>query len=262
MITPSSRAGIINSLRNYTTAGLIANVDLNNNYGFSGNTAHDLQKPAIKYNTPGGFVSVISGSTGRPSYIEFDGVTDYLIATQGATGAATEFGGLTCGTVDVWVYIAQTTASPPTLVSNNSLNTGATARGFSLITTQSPPIARFAFNNGTSTLGVSIPGLTGATGEWNNYFGRFEADGNNAKVTGIVFRPSGLSAYNLITGATAANLANGMTSNNLLAIGRRSAQATQYLNGRIGSVRIYNRLLSQSEMEFNYNRSKTRYGHT
>lgn len=263
MITPSSRAGIVNSLRNYTTDGLISNVDLNNDYGFAGNTANDLQKPAIKYDTPGGFVSVISGSTGRPSYIEFDGVTDYLIATAGTTGGATEFGGLTCGTIDAWVYLDQITAGSATIVSNSGLGATLGSNGFSFITAATAPVApRMQFNSGTSALANTIPGLTGATAEWMNFFTRFETEGNNVKLTGVIYRPNGISGYNLTTGITVANLASGITSNNRLAIGRRSTVATQYLDGRIGSVKVYNRLLSQSEIEFNYNRSKTRYGHT
>lgn len=262
MINQSNRAGIVNSLRNYTTDGLIANVDLNNDYGFSGNTANDLQKPAIKYSTPGGFVSVISGSTGRPSYIEFDGVTDYLIATAGATGGATEFAGLTCGTIDAWWYV--NSAAGNVIVSNTGFaGSGENFRGFNLLQANVPPLSmRFRVHNGTSSNTVTVPNLTGATGQWMNWFARFETEGSNVKVTGIIFRPNGLSAYNLTTGATLANLSNGLTTNNRLALGRQSSDAIQYLDGRIGSVKIYNRLLSQSEMEFNYNRSKTRYGHT
>ncbi len=94
-----------------------------------------------------------------------------------------------------------------------------------------------------------------------NCFARFQTVGSAVQGTGVLFKPNGLSAYDLITGVTIASAAAGVTSNNRLAIGRRSVTATQYLDGQVGSVRIYNRLLSQSEIEFNYNRSKTRYGH-
>lgn len=261
-MTPiAGNIGSIGSLRNYSTDGLIANVDFNNDYGFAGNTAHDLQRPVVKYRTPGGFVSVVSGSTARPGSISLDGVTDYLIATEGGTGAVSELRGWTSGTIDAWIYLD--TSVPGIICSTAGSTLGdPVARGFHLLYTLADVNLRFNFITGTTNAVQNIAGLTGATAQWMNCFARFETIGNDVKSTGIVFRPGGISSYNLITGTTHTLGAAGVTSNNPLAIGRRSTVPQQYLDGQVGSIRVYNRLLSQSEMEFNYNRSKTRYGHT
>ena len=114
MITPSGKIGTIDSLRNYSTNGLILNVDFSNDYGFAGNTANDLASTTVKYSTPGGYVAVVSGSTAMPGYIDLDGSTDYLIA--GSTLSA--FAGLTAFTIDAWVKLD--TAATRAIVSNNT----------------------------------------------------------------------------------------------------------------------------------------------
>jgi hypothetical protein len=76
-----------------------------------------------------------------------------------------------------------------------------------------------------------------------------------------MFKPSGISASSFnffIIG----NSSHGLTSTNALALGKRSTSGLQYWDGSIGAVKIYNRVLSQNEMNLNYDRSKKRYGHT
>lgn len=258
MITPSSRAGIVNSLRNYTTEGLIINLDFSNDYGFSGNTAYDLQSKNILYDTPAGYVAVVKGSTAMPGYIELDAVADYLVATGTAAGLA----GLTSCTSDIWVYLAEPSLNQ-TIWSTNSNSIGVTHQGSAVFWNKDANGFRWGTNTGTITTGLAIPGLSGATGSWINCFMRAKAVGNDLNVTGISFLINGVSYSNLITGATAAGYAGGLTTNNLLTFGKRSTTAFQQpLSGRIGSVKIYNRLLTIEEILFNYNRSKTRYGHT
>lgn len=255
MITPSGKIGTIDSLRNYSTNGLILNVDFSNDYGFAGNTANDLASTAVKYSTPGGYVAVVSGSTAAPGYIDLDGLTDYLIA--GSTLSA--FAGLTAFTVDAWVKMD--TSATGTIVSNNN-NTGSVAnKGFALIIISLTPRV-----NLTTTTGAQIgtlSGLTMNTGEWTNWFITVEETVANTTsvMKGKVFKPAGLSASDF-TGVSINAGANGITSSNLMAIGRRSRSAIQYWDGMIGAVKIYNRVLPESEMNFNYNASKTRYGHT
>ena len=76
-----------------------------------------------------------------------------------------------------------------------------------------------------------------------------------------MFNPSGISASSfneLVVGGSS----HGLTSTNALALGRRSTVATQYWDGSIGAIKIYNRALSENEMNLNYDRSKKRYGHS
>lgn len=253
---PSS-VGVIGSLRNYSTDGLIVNLDFSNDYGFSGNTAYDLRNNTILYNTPSGFVTVEKGSTAMPGYIRLDGVTDYLIAT----GTAADFTGLTSCTVDVWVKVTGTGASH-TFFSNNANATGITRQGGAFFYNISDNSLRWNASTGTIITGLVISGVTGTTGAWMNCFACPKIVGNDLNVTGIAFKPNGVSSSNLVTGSTAPGYAGGLTSNNLVAFGRRSVLPQQFLGGELGSVRVYNRILTTEEILFNYNRSKTRYGHT
>ena len=256
MITPSGKIGTIDSLRNYSTNGLILNVDFSNDYGFAGNTANDLASTTVKYSTPGGYVALVSGSTAMPGYIDLDGSTDYLIA--GSTLSA--FAGLTAFTIDAWVKL-DTSGTVRSIVSNNSANTTPANKGFALtILTNGTP--RINLNTG-SALYIPTLGLTMATGQWTNWFITVEETvvGTTSVMKGKVFKPAGLSASDF-TGSSVSIGAQGITSSNFMAIGRRSTAAIQYWDGMIGAVKIYNRVLPESEMDFNYNASRTRYGHT
>jgi len=256
MITPSGKIGIIDSLRNYSTDGLILNVDFSNDYGFAGNTANDLSNSTVKYSTPGGYVALVSGSTAMPGYIDLDGSTDYLIA--GSTLSA--FAGLTAFTIDAWVKLD--TSLTRAIVSNNAAAAGSANKGFALIIL-SDRTPRINLNTGSVSYIGTLSGLTMGTGEWTNWFITVEETvvGTTSVMKGKVFRPAGRSASDF-TGVSISIGAQGITSSNLIAIGRRSTAALQYWDGMIGAVKVYNRVLPESEMDFNYNAAKTRYGHT
>lgn len=260
MIIPSGKSGTLGSSARLTN-DLIAFVDFSNDNGWAGNTANDLSNRSVKYSTPGGFVSVVSGSTAEPGYIDLDGSTDYLIA--GTT--LSEFSTVTAITIDAWVKLD--TLAVRTIVSNNAPSTGAASRGFGLISFNDGLgnwVPRINIANSTVNLVQTFSGLTASTGEWVNLFVVVRDTGNpfSAMATDAkIFKPSGISASNF-NNLSVGNANHGLTSTNALAIGRRSASATQYWDGMIGAVKIYNRALSESEMNLNYERSKKRYGHS
>lgn len=255
MIIPSGKIGTVDGLRNYTTNRLIAHVDFSNDYGFAGNTANDLANPPIKYSTPGGFLSVLSGSTAGPGYIDLDGSTDYLIATTGTS----EFAGLTAFTIDAWVKL-DTSGGVRTIVSNNAAAAGSANKGFALIMLANLT-PRINLNTGALTY-IATLGLTMGTGEWTNWFITVEETvvGTTSVMKGKVFKPAGLSASDF-AGVSVSVGAQGITSSNPIAIGRRSTAALQYWDGMIGSVKVYRGILPETEMNFNYTASRTRYGH-
>lgn len=256
MITPSGKIGTIDSLRNYSTNGLILNVDFSNDYGFAGNTANDLASTAVKYSTPGGYVAVVSGSTAMPGYIDLDGSTDYLIA--GSTLSA--FAGLTAFTIDAWVKLD--TLATRAIVSNNTAVAALANKGFALIIL-ADGTPRINLNTGSAVYIPTLSGLTMSTGEWTNWFITVEETvvSTTSVMKGKVFKSAGVSTSDF-TGISISTGAQGITSSNPIAIGRRSTAAIQYWDGMIGAVKIYNRVLPESEMNFNYNALKTRYGHT
>jgi hypothetical protein len=209
----------------------------------------------VQYSTPGGYLSVVSGSTAEPGYIDLDGSTDYLFA--GKTLA--EFYTVTALTVDAWVKLD--TYSLGTIVSNNTSAVNAANRGFAVISFPDGSgnwVPRINLNNGTLSSTFSFTGLTASTEQWVNLFVTFQVDGPTY-VTGKIFKPNGISASNFSLNGIANT---GLTSNNRLAFGRRSVAAIQYWNGAIGAVKVYNRVLSETEMNLNYERSKKRYGHS
>jgi hypothetical protein len=260
MIIPSGKSGTIGSSARITN-DVIAFVDFSNDYGWAGNTANDLSNRSVKYSTPGGYVSVVSGSTAEPGYIDLDGSTDYLIA--GST--LSDFATVTAITIDAWVKLD--TISPRAIVSNNSATTGLAHRGFAVISIADGFgnwLPRVNVNTGVgSSSNASFTGLTASAGQWVNLFVVVRDTGvpASAMVTDAkMFNPSGISAssFNVTIGASS----HGLTSTNALALGRRSTTATQYWDGSIGAVKIYNRALSENEMNLNYARSKKRYGHS
>ena len=256
MIIPSGKPGTLASAARLTN-DLIAFVDFSNDSGWAGNTANDLSNRSVKYSTPGGYVSVVSGSTAEPGYIDLDGSTDYLYATSSPSA----FAGLTAFTIDAWVKL-DTSGPIRTVVSNNTTVAALANKGFALVIL-SDLSPRINLNTGSSSSNGSLFGLTMGTGEWTNWFITVEETvvGTTSVMKGKVFKPAGVSTSDF-TGISISTGAQGITSSNPIAIGRRSTSAVQYWDGMIGAVKIYNRVLPESEMNLNYERSKKRYGHS
>jgi hypothetical protein len=255
MISPSGKIGVVTGLRNYSTDGLILNVDFSNDYGFAGNTANDLRTD-IEYSTPGGYVAVISGSTAAPGYIDLDGITDYLPGTTGTS----DFLNLQSFTIDAWIR-PSTTSGIRTIISNNT-NVASTAnRGFSVILANNTLDPRLGSTATSLLYSQLVTGVTCAANQWNNLFIRYSVTGATGTYTAKVFKEGGLSASDY-TGSQSSGLPLGLTSSNAIALGRRAMSAIQYFQGRIGTIRMYNKALTTDEIEFNYARNRTRYGHT
>jgi hypothetical protein len=252
MIIPSNKSGTLSSSER-TSNDLIAYIDFSNDYGWSGNTANDLIKPSVKYSTPGGFVSVVSGSTAQPGYIDLDGSTDYLIA--GST--LSDFFTATALTIDVWVKLD--TIAPRIIVSNNAAPASAANAGFGLLSFADGLgnwIPRLNTTSTTASFNFSFSGLTCSASQWVNLFVTVKPNLGSLETGAKVFKPAGLSASSFGNGT-----AGGFTGSNFLTIGRRSRAASQFWDGMIGAIRIYNRVLSETEMNLNYESLKTRYGH-
>jgi len=256
MIIPTGKSGTLGGSARVTN-DMIAFVDFSNDYGWAGNTANDLSDRSVKYSTPGGFISVVSGSTAEPGYIDLDGSTDYLYATSSPSA----FAGLTAFTIDAWVKM-DIFGPVRAIVSNNAAQAASGNKGFALIIL-ADLTPRINLNAGSASYIATLSGLTMGTGEWTNWFITVEETvvDTTSLMKGKVFKPAGLSASDF-TGVSIGAGANGITSSNPIAIGRRSATAAQYWDGMIGAVKVYNRVLSTAEIETNYERSKKRYGHS
>jgi hypothetical protein len=255
MILPSGKSGTLSSSARITN-DLIAHIDFSNDYGWAGNTANDLANRSVQYSAPGGYISVVSGSTAEPGYIDLDGSTDYLFAGKTLDAFLTA----TAITIDAWVK--PDTVVLGTIASNGSNTASAPNRGFNVIFFPDGLGylgTRALVNSGSSLSIYAFPGLTASTGEWTNVFITLRHDAGSVYYSAKLFKPNGLSASDF-TGAS--SFSTGFTSSNYLAVGRRSTAALQYWNGMIGAVKVYNRVLSETEMNLNYERSKKRYGHS
>ena len=258
MILPSGKSGTLSSAARIPN-DLILNVDFSNDYGWAGNTANDLSNRSVKYSTPGGFVSVVSGSTAEPGYIDLDGLTDYLPGTT----ATSDFLNLQSFTIEAWIKPKNTTGIR-TFVSNNTTSSSSANQGIAAVLVS--PISngyapRLAFTTSTTLTTQDVIGVTCEGSVWNNVYMRYSLVGATGTYTAKVFKPNGVSASDYIGSESSISPA-GVTSPNPITIGRRAMSAVQYFQGEIGAVRIYNRVLSADEINLNYERSKKRYGHS
>ena len=254
MIIPSGKSGTLSSSARIPN-DLILNVDFSNDYGWAGNTANDLSNRSVKYSTPGGFVSVVSGSTAEPGYIDLDGSTDYLPGTT----ATSDFLNLQSFTIEVWIKPKNTNLAR-CIVSNNTTSSSSANRGIAALLLSGSYAPRLAFTASTTLSAQDVAGVTCESFSWNNVYMRYSLVGATGTYTAKVFKPNGVSASDYIGSQSSVSPA-GVTSSNAITIGRRAMSAVQYFQGEIGAVRIYNRVLSADEINLNYERSKKRYGH-
>ncbi len=87
-----------------------------------------------------------------------------------------------------------------------------------------------------------------ALNTWHHYVATYNNGLKSAYVNGILI---GTQSY---TGP------GNFTNNNNVLIGRRPGDSSRSLRGNISSVKLYNRALSASEVQQNYNATRGRYG--
>lgn len=252
MIT-NGRAGVANSLRNYTTDGLIANFDCGNDYSLTGTTFADLTRNGVSYSTPGGYVALVKGSTAAPAFIDLDGASDYIVASS----SPAIFNSLNGLTVCAWIRPAATLpgfiGNHFAIASTNGTTTTSTHRGWGLGVWG--PGLTVNINNGSTvdftTFGsISINVWTFVTVTFTH--------GTGTTITSKIYYSNGTTSSN---NTTFNNLGGAVRTQNEVHIGRRSNTVSNYFNGDISLVRIYSRVLTTAELDFDYARSKSKYGH-
>jgi hypothetical protein len=253
MTIPSKSIGPINSLRNYTTDGLIANFDCGHDYSLTGTTFADLTKNGVSYSTPGGYVALVKGSTAAPAFIDLDGASDYLVASS----SPAIFNSLNGLTVCAWIRPAGTLPALPlnhfAIASTNSSTPTFSHKGWGLGVTNSGITVNVntGSNIETETLGsISINVWTFLTVTFTY--------GSGTTVNSRIYYSNGTIGSN---STNFNSYGSAVRTQNPVHIGRRSNTASNYFNGDISLVRIYSRVLSTSELDFDYARSKLKYGH-
>ena len=153
-------------------------------------------------------------------------------------------------TIDVWAKWTQFFSDPfeHALVSNSESDTGLPISGYMLYQATGAPYNRVkAFVHGTSLTDLTSVS-TLSTGVWYNVTFTYDGSATRLYLNGSIDTGS-----NAAVGTIAASPAN-------FIIGRAYNIYSSLFNGNIASVKLYNRVLSATEILNNYNVTKKRFG--
>jgi hypothetical protein len=203
-----------------------------------------------------GFTSSNSGS------FVFDGSNDYFESPH--SDALNISGSIT---VDVWIYLTSLSNSNDMCLIAKYSNAGGAANQSWILFKSTSNYTSFS-PNGTggnnefvwlASSGGNVNGTFVGTGEqvqvntWYNVTALYNS--SNEKIE--IYINGQLKSSTTRTGQTSGVL---QTNTRNLSIGSTPADGTRYVQGRIPSVKVYNRALTQQEILQNYNATKTRYG--
>jgi hypothetical protein len=245
---------------NIVKNGLVLNVDSANYLSYVGtlNTAYDLSGS-------GNTATLVNGTgftgTNGGAFL-FDGTNDYLEAPH---SASLDISGSI--TVDVWVYMTSLSNSgDPNLLCKYSNAGGASNQSWILFKStgnyrSSSPDGLTANSNEFCWLASSSGNYSGAligTGEqvstntWYNVVAIY-----NSSTEKMQMYLNG----QLKTNVTRTGQTSGVLSTNLrnLQIGGTPLDSERWLQGRIPIARVYNRALSATEIQQNFNAMRERY---
>lgn len=229
---------VTGTLDNIVTNGLVFNLDASQkgSYPGSGSNWVDLAGSATATLYNGAVYS--SNNSG---IISFDGVNDYV-----NSGYDLSWNNSNSITVDFWV-------SPSTISGGN----------YGIIGKEHPDW-EWAFFQYASNLQLVYWNTAG--GHTNDMDFAVYAFPTANTWYHVVYTWNGSTSTFYVNGTNAGSKVssnpsiNQNRSNNVMIGGHTYVWGDYYWNGKIGSVRFYNRALSQSEITQNYNASKTKYG--
>jgi hypothetical protein len=215
------------------TSGLVLALDAadQNSYPGSGTTWADMSGNGYT----GSLINGPTYSTGSGGTIVFDGVNDQAITNYNASGLQTF-------TAIAWIKTTNTTGYN-FVFSAGSFNS-PTIAGFGLVINGTT----FYFDHCSVTNVTSYSVPTIYDGVWRQV-GIYRDASNNA---GIIINGSLVASVSYATSFTNSNFA----------IGSRPGGVTYnpFFGGSISNSQLYNRALSSSEIQQNYNALKSRFG--
>ena len=178
-------------------------------------------------------------SSNNQGYFSFDGVDD-MVVLPGST-----FLSLNAMTISSWSF--STNYNQNGFIFEKTTN-GAVNTQYSLFFNSSNEIYFRTYGLSATDLALSVTGNMN-NNQWNNVVATF--DGVNKRIyTNSVLRTTSAA----LTGTVTANSAGASY------VGRHGTAHAYPFNGRISIIQIYNRALSQNEINYNFTSLRGRYG--
>lgn len=224
---------------NAVTSGLVLYYDPSNSasYSGSGTTVNDL--------SGNGLNGTMSNITYTTPYFAYNGTNSTISVADNALlePGANDF------TIETWVYYSVIAGSTRTFVSKTNNNGGSADWSYGM-RTNSASATYFEVGNGTTS--VTSPSQNLSTGTWYQLVGVWTNIASNS-----------IELY--INGASIGSNSHSFTSiknsTNPLYLGSyNGGEFSQWFNGRMGVVRMYNNALSATQVLQNYNATKSLYG--
>jgi len=205
-------------------------------YAGSGATLYDLTSNSLN--------GTLSNITYTSPYLTYNGSS----STASVADSATLEPGSGDWTVEVWVNHAVITGASRCIISKT--NGGLAADWGYGIRTNSAGATYMEVGNGTTS--TTSPSYTLSTGTWYQLVGVF----TNVAANSIELYVNGVSI-----GSNSHSFSSIKDTTRPLSIGSFDGGATfgQWVNGKIGIVRIYNKALTSTEVLRNYNADKWKY---
>jgi hypothetical protein len=229
---------------NIVRDGLVLYLDAGspNSYQGSGTTWKDISK---FYQNNGTLVNGPTFSSGNGGSIVFDGVNDYVNCGNGSS-----INIVNNVSVNIWFKI-NSFGGYQGIIAKRNFSTGFTNYGINF--NNSIDALSVYFNtDGGSNFKFASTTMTNnfTTNIWYNVCGVFEKSSSNTNI--YIYKNGILLTSNTVSG----NLATVSTP---LTLGSSAINA-ELFNGNIAVGQIYNRALSASEVQQNYNATKGRFG--
>jgi|688.fasta_scaffold672814_2 hypothetical protein len=218
------------------TDGLVMYLDAGSpkSYGGSGTVWTDISRNSNN----GTLVNGPTYSSANGGSIVFDGSNDYV--NCGNNSSINIVDNISFG---VWFNTSITSTGSNGLIAKRDSTTNY---GINF----TPSIFQVYYNTGSGFQVASVSTSNFPYGVWHSVVGVFRKNGSNTDI--LVYKNGSLLFSISKTG-------NVITSASNLHIGSTDAGSERF-NGSIGSVQIYNRVLSQAEVLQNYNATKSRFG--
>jgi hypothetical protein len=218
------------------TGGLVLNLDAGNPYSYNPDNTGSTVWTDVSYTSSGG--TLINGASYTGGTIQFDGTNDYVI----------------CNTPDVFNLVNDLTLSCWAKPMGNS---GVYRVIVGKYYTNNNPTYEMGISNGNKFYwygnGVDKYGTTNIQ---LNTFYNFVITINSSAKTGVLY-------INGSVEASISGLATQVANNGPLYVGVDAPTGVSegaFFNGNVGNVQIYNRALSATEVQQNFNALRGRYG--